>query len=50
MSDITPFVHGEEGTHSCCNKRLKEEGGKAKCCFCSPHEDCELSNKSKKGE
>ena len=34
------FEHGEEGTHSCCNKRLKEEGGKARCCYCVFHKDC----------
>lgn len=33
--------HGDEGTHYCCDKRLKEEGGKAKCCECFPHKGCE---------
>lgn len=31
----------ETETHSACNKRLKKEGGKTRCCFCVPHEDCE---------
>ena len=30
-------------THSCCNKRLREEGGKARCCYCFPHEGCEFN-------
>lgn len=30
-------------THYCCNKRLKEEGSKARCCECCPHETCEDS-------
>jgi hypothetical protein len=42
VSDVKPFVHGEEGTHSACDRRLKAEGGQAKCCYCSPHKDCEL--------
>lgn len=41
MSDLKPFVHGEEGTHSACNTRLKEDGGKARCCSCVPHDGCE---------
>lgn len=40
--DVKPFVHGEEGTHSACDRRLKAEGDQAKCCYCSPHKDCEL--------
>lgn len=43
MSDLKPFVHGEEGTHYCCNARIKAEGGKALCCECNPHEGCELN-------
>lgn len=42
MSDLDPFEHGEEGTHICCDARLKAEGGKARCCTCVPHEGCEL--------
>jgi hypothetical protein len=41
MSDIELFQHGEEGTHGCRNKRLKEEGSEARCCECVPHEGCE---------
>jgi hypothetical protein len=29
-------------THTCCNARLAKEGGKARCCYCVPHEGCEL--------
>ena len=45
MNDLKPFVHGEEGTHYVCDNRLKEEGGKAICCECNPHEDCDMNNK-----
>lgn len=31
-------------THSCCNKRLQEQGGKAYCCYCVPHENCIYKN------
>lgn len=34
--------HGDEGTHFVCDKKLKEEGGNAKCCGCFPHEGCDL--------
>jgi hypothetical protein len=27
-------------THYCCNNRLREEGGKARCCDCHPHDNC----------
>jgi hypothetical protein len=29
-------------THTVCKNRLKKEGGKAKCCYCSPHKDCDF--------
>lgn len=48
MNDIKPHRHGDEGegsTHSCCNARLKAEGGKARCCYCVPHEDCGLTQR-----
>ena len=44
MKDLKQFKHGEESTHSCCNTRLKKEGGKSKCCYCFEHEGCELVN------
>lgn len=31
-------------THLACNKRIKEMGGKAQCCYCVPHENCEINN------
>ncbi len=34
-------------THYCCNKRLREEGGKAQCCECVPHEGCEYGEEKK---
>jgi hypothetical protein len=40
IDDIKPFEHGDEGTHFACNKRIKKEGGKARCCECVPHEGC----------
>ena len=42
MNDLTSFEHGEEGTHGACENRLKKEGGKARCCVCRPHKDCNL--------
>ena len=41
INDSNLFKHGEEGTHGCCNTRLKKEGGKARCCVCVPHEGCD---------
>jgi hypothetical protein len=29
-------------THSTCNKRLLQKGGKAECCWCVPHSDCDF--------
>ena len=46
MKDLKQFKHGEEGTHSCCNIRLKKEGGKSKCCYCFPHKNCECVEES----
>lgn len=34
--------HGNEGTHICCDTRLKTEGEKARCCVCVPHDGCTL--------
>ena len=42
MDDLKQFQHGEEGTHCVCEKRLKKEGSKSRCCECETHEDCEL--------
>ena len=47
MNDLKPFKHGEEGTHFCCDKRLKKEGKKARCCECVPHDDCEFNTNKK---
>jgi len=38
MNDLKPFKHGEEGTHSVCNKH--NIGGKSICCECSGKADC----------
>jgi len=38
MSDLKPFKHGEENTHSVCNKH--NTGGKSVCCDCSGKDDC----------
>lgn len=48
MNDLKQFIHGEEGTHSACQSRIKKEGGKAKCCYCVPHKDCDLKPMNKK--
>lgn len=29
-----------EETHTACNARLAAEGGKARCCYCVPHDGC----------
>lgn len=34
----------EGQTHACCQNRLAKEGGKAKCCDCHPHEDCNMDS------
>jgi len=38
MNDLKPFKHGEEGTHSVCNKH--NIGGKSICCKCSGEVGC----------
>jgi len=38
MTDTKPFNHGEEGTHSVCNKH--NIGGKSICCKCSGKVGC----------
>jgi len=38
MNDLKPFKHGEEGTHSVCNKH--NIGGKSVCCECSEEVGC----------
>lgn len=40
MSDTQSFKHGEDGTHWCCQNRIRDEGGKAMCCECRPHDGC----------
>jgi hypothetical protein len=44
MSDLQPFVHGQEGTHSACAERINKQGGQARCCYCEPHTPCTLTN------
>ena len=41
-SDELSGPHGKEGTHTACDRRLEVEGGKARCCYCVPHGNCEL--------
>lgn len=36
-----PKKHSGE-THICCSARFEKEGGQARCCYCVPHEGCEL--------
>src|SRR3990167_1000810 len=43
----TKDTTGGEETHSACQKRIKEEGGKARCCHCVPHKDCEINSTPK---
>lgn len=35
----------DEGSHACCNARLKTEGGQARCCTCEPHDGCDWAIK-----
>lgn len=42
MTNKTDFKHGQEGTHTVCDTRLKNDGGKALCCYCMPHQGCDL--------
>lgn len=30
-------------THTACGLRILREGGEATCCYCNPHEDCEIN-------
>lgn len=32
-----------EHTHSACMPRIEAEGEHTQCCFCRPHDDCELN-------
>lgn len=40
-------MHNDYQTHCVCNKRLKKEGGKAKCCECNPHKGCDFDEVKK---
>jgi len=44
-----PITEEHSGqTHSACDKKLKELGAKAECCYCSGHafdDDCGLTNR-----
>ena len=42
MNDTIQWKHGEEGTHSVCNKH--NIGGKSVCCECSKKDDCGETN------
>lgn len=35
-------------THIVCNTRLEKEGGKARCCRCVPHKDCDFLREEEK--
>lgn len=37
QSDLLPFEHGEEGTHSACKEMVDKLGGKVGCCICNGH-------------
>ena len=43
----TKDTTGGEETHSACQKRIKEEGGKARCCYCVSHKNCEINSTPK---
>lgn len=34
--------NNREDTHTTCQNRLEKEGAKARCCYCVPHEGCNL--------
>lgn len=46
MNDLEKFTHGQEGTHSVCNKH--NIGDKSVCCECSGKLDCSNSTPQKK--
>ena len=49
MNDLKPFQHGEDGTHSVCNKH--NIGYKSACCECSGRGDCrEMTMKPKQDD
>jgi hypothetical protein len=48
--DPQTFIHGQEGTHMTCQKRLDTEGGKARCCICVPHQGCKYNPPSNQWE
>jgi hypothetical protein len=37
MNDLKNFIHGQEGTHYFCQKKMEELGNKAGCCGCNKH-------------
>lgn len=37
ISDLEPFEHGQEGTHSACKEMSDKYGGKVQCCECTNH-------------
>lgn len=39
------MIHGDEGTHYSCQTRIKEQGGKARCCECVPHKGCDYDSR-----
>lgn len=43
-------LEGEHETHTACNSRIKNEGGKSRCCYCVPHENCDLSKPVSEGK
>lgn len=45
-----PGVDKEHTTHYACNKRMRQEGGKARCCYESNHSHCEFRKPQKKKE
>ena len=40
VSDLLPFEHGEEGTHSACRAQVARFGERVPCCACTGH-NCE---------
>lgn len=43
--DLIHMIYENDGqTHSCCNKRLKMEGGKATCCICTTCQYCKRTD------
>jgi len=47
LQDVLREQRHNGETHVACESRIDQLGGKAQCCYCVPHDDCELTGTSK---